>query len=311
MVSLQRARSVWLGADTAFCSGQSLVLDAGSGYLRYQWNTGADTRQLEVKNAGLYTLLATDQNGCITRDSLRILQVFALPRVQLARDQPLCEGSYVNLVAPAGMRTYLWSDGSTEPSMDASALGSYWVRVTDQNGCEASDTSTITLLVPIVQNILPKDQAVCSYSQFTITPTRRFDQYLWSTNETRSSIVVNKPGTYWLRAVDGYGCTARDSIVITHTECAKGFYAPNVFTPNADGINDIFKPSVFGPLLKYELHVFNRFGEKIFQSTDPNQGWNGNIKGQQIPTGTFTWYCIYQLQGEDVKKEKGTVTLIR
>ncbi|HMK24840.1 MAG TPA: T9SS type B sorting domain-containing protein [Chitinophagaceae bacterium] len=91
----------------------------------------------------------------------------------------------------------------------------------------------------------------------------------------------------------------------------KGLYVPTAFTPNADGKNDNFKPSIFGNVLQYQFAVYSRWGEIVFSTNKIDEGWNGSFNGHRQDANIFVWYCIYQLEGEDVKRKKGTVALIR
>ena len=87
-------------------------------------------------------------------------------------------------------------------------------------------------------------------------------------------------------------------------------YVPSGFTPNGDGRNDIFKPLYYGKLMNCRFVIFNRPGQKVFETTDCTRGWDGKIKGI-AQTGTFVWTLSYQFEGENKKEAKGTVTLIR
>ena len=88
-------------------------------------------------------------------------------------------------------------------------------------------------------------------------------------------------------------------------------YLPTGFTPNSDGLNDIFRPIVLWKLSAFHLAIFNRFGEKIFESSDASKGWNRLVKGVEQNTSTFIWLMFYQFEGEEKIEEKGTVTLVR
>ncbi len=94
-------------------------------------------------------------------------------------------------------------------------------------------------------------------------------------------------------------------------QCLKGLYVPNAFTPNHDGKNDVFKALLFGDIRKYELIIYNRWGNEVFRTRDPGIGWDGTFKGGEPPTQVLVWICSYQLNGEPAKVEKGTVTMIR
>jgi gliding motility-associated-like protein len=93
-----------------------------------------------------------------------------------------------------------------------------------------------------------------------------------------------------------------------HIEC--GPFVPNAFTPNNDGRNDGFRMTWHCGVSQYRLWIYNRWGQKVFESTDPGIMWDGRVNGNTQPTGSFIWYCQYQLNGINQTK-KGIVTLIR
>ena len=86
---------------------------------------------------------------------------------------------------------------------------------------------------------------------------------------------------------------------------------PNAFTPGNDGKNDQFRAKAFGAVKKFEITVYNRWGEVVFSSIDPDKGWDGKYAGKEQPGGVFVWICRYQLEGEPEQFDRGTMTLIR
>jgi gliding motility-associated-like protein len=138
-----------------------------------------------------------------------------------------------------------------------------------------------------------------------------YNSYLWNTTSSTSSITVTQPGIYWLQVTNNDHCTGRDSILVNPKDCMKGFYIPTAFTPNNDGNNDIFMPLLFGNVKQYRFTIYNRWGEKVFETRQPAKGWDGMTGGTKQDTHVFVWSCTYQFEGEEVKEEKGTVVLIR
>jgi gliding motility-associated-like protein len=190
-------------------------------------------------------------------------------------------------------------------------IGTYAVTVTDGNGCKGRDTSLIKTVNPLPKDFLNADTAICSYGTLELRPVSTFNRYVWSSGGIGSSVIVSQPGIYWLEATDGNACKGRDSITVLTKDCMKGFYVPNAFSPNSDGKNDLFRPLLFGSIKKYQFTIFNRWGEVVFQTYLVQNGWDGRSKGLILPSGVFVWTCTYELEGEVVKSEKGTVMLIR
>ena len=86
---------------------------------------------------------------------------------------------------------------------------------------------------------------------------------------------------------------------------------PNAFTPNNDGLNDVFRPKVYGKLAKYHLLIYNRNGEKVFETYEYSKGWDGRVYGKEQQTSVFVWALTYQLEGKAQESKRGSVTLIR
>jgi gliding motility-associated-like protein len=108
------------------------------------------------------------------------------------------------------------------------------------------------------------------------------------------------------------GTVSSNSIIIKFDAgCPKGFYMPTGFTPDHNGTNDFCKPLIFGHVISYHFSIYNRWGEKIFDTKDKQKGWDGTIKGAQQNSGIFIWTCTYQFSGQSPETKKGTVALIR
>ncbi|MGZ3951078.1 MAG: T9SS type B sorting domain-containing protein [Flavisolibacter sp.] len=299
-----------LGADKSFCSGDSVVFDAGTGFAQYNWSNGANLQKMTVTKAGSYSLMAVTIQGCKSYDTVKVVNVYTNPVVLLDHTPFLCTGSSRTL-DPGSFASYIWSDGSTQQKVTVGSTGMYAVQVTDNNGCKGSDTTIITAMLALPADFLPADTLLCSYDKLAIASRNSYSSYLWSTGSILSSEIISQPGTYWLQVKDGYGCVGKDSIIISPKDCMKGIYVPTAFSPNGDGKNDLFHPLLFGNVKKYSFTIYNRWGAAVFQSTELNRSWDGRIAGVLQDSNVFTWICTYQFEGEQVKSEKGTVMLVR
>lgn len=308
-VSINVARPVLLGNDAAFCTGDSLLLSAGAGYSQYNWSNGAASSAITIKQAGTYSVIATEPYGCKATDTLQV-QLFPIPKPLLGNDFNLCKGDQRQLDA-GNFSRYLWQDGSTGRYYNASAKGSYWVKVSDVNSCAGYDTIQVKNILPLPADFLKSQDSICQYDKISISALRSFSSYLWSTGAMQPAITVDAPGLYMLTVKDADGCAGKDSMLIFQKNCFAGVYVPTAFTPNGDSRNDIFKATVYGSLLTYRLEIFNRYGEMIFTTNDPQKGWDGKFKGVTLPTSSFTWQCYYQFPGQLMRFSKGNVLLIR
>ncbi|MBL7725728.1 MAG: gliding motility-associated C-terminal domain-containing protein [Chitinophagaceae bacterium] len=161
-------------------------------------------------------------------------------------------------------------------------------------------------------DFLPLDaDTICIYGSLELRPVGNFKTYLWSTGAVTPSIDITQPGTYLLQVTTSEDCPGIDSVTIFSKECLKGFYMPTGFSPNSDGRNDILKPFLGGRIVQYRLMILNRWGQVVFQSTDPGKGWDGTFNGVKQNNDVFVWSCTYQFAGEALKSEKGTVVIVR
>jgi gliding motility-associated-like protein len=238
------------------------------------------------------------------------LAVNPKPLPDLGTDKNLCRNTTLSLT-PGNFTSYLWQDNSTASEFTVNSSGVYWVQVTNKFNCVATDTFKVLSVVEPPANFMKNTDSICSYKDLELVSTRSYTSYQWSTGAATKNILVQSPGLYWLKVTDNNGCTGVDSILVYAKNCMFGIYIPTAFTPDKNGINDKFKPIVYGKTLQYNLVVYNRFGSIVFKSTDPNKGWDGSIRGVLQENAAFVWTCSYQLEGRLPKTEKGTVLLLR
>lgn len=238
------------------------------------------------------------------------LNVNPKPAPELGNDRNLCRNSQY-VLTPGNFDTYLWQDNSTTANFTVNAAGLYWVKVTNSFNCSATDTFRVTAILESPADFLKETDSICNYSTLEIIPTNSYSSYQWSTGSTGNKIIIQSPGSYHLRVTDASGCEGKDSITVFAKQCLLGLYIPSAFTPNKDGKNDLFIPQVFGNLKQFKLTVYNRWGTVVFQTNDPQRGWDGMVNGFLQDNAVFVWVCSYQLEGLAPKTEKGTVTLIR
>jgi gliding motility-associated-like protein len=310
-VRLRSAPRINLGNDTAFCRGNSITLDAGPGFSSYTWQDGTNGQQYTAQNAGAYSVAAAHASGCIVRDTLRILNLYNLPALNLGADTVLCQGNSITFDAGAGFLNYLWQDGSGNSSFTTAQTGSYWVQVTDANNCRNRDTVAILRIASLPAGFVPKDTAICQAQPIILRVSGNYRRYLWSTGQVSPAISISAPGAYWVEVTDANGCTARENMRVAPKECLRAIYFPSAFTPGVDGKNDLFRAIVYGVPQSFYLAVYNRWGQKVFETRDYTKGWNGSIGGVPQDSGGFIWYASWRFDGQETVSQKGTLLLIR
>ncbi len=312
LISINALPTVNIGPDKSICFGDSLQLKGGSGFRSYLWSNGAQTTTIYVKQIGLYTLRITDANGCAARDSMHINTIIPLPDAGLPSTLGVCKGQTSALSAEAGLSSYLWSTGAINQVININSTGIYWVSVANAAGCSSTDTVFVNSQYSVPANFLPfSDTAICSYETVEIAAPATYRSYLWSNGNTTSRNILQPKGLHWLSVTDLNGCIGKDSVSIRAKDCPVRIYFPNSFTPNNDGSNDFFKPGIFGLTSQYRLVIYNRYGQPIFETNNPSNGWDGTFKAEHQPMGAYVWVCQYQLVGSTPTMAKGYVLMLR
>lgn len=317
--------------DSLVCVGGTINLIASvSTGNNYSWS-GPNNYSHEGKiavisqagfmNAGLYTLI-TKNSACSSPPFSRGVKIFQdnyFPGIE--GDSAYCAGEIINIGAfDNSVSDYFWQgpNGFTstlqKPNIGVANThnnGIYSLRVR-RNGCFSQQTN-INLIVqsnPIID--LGPDTLICEGSILFLDAKNNGSKYLWSTGDTSRVIQINKPGIYSVIIENGE-CSSTDEIYID--ACNSILWLPNVFTPNKDGINERFKPVIKGTLGSFQMLIFNRWGQQIFETSDALEGWNGDFLGEPCPTGVY-YYIIEYTTGLIAKSQeqnikRGAVTLLR
>jgi len=310
-IKIQQPLKLNIGNDTSFCKGGAAVFKVPNGFTNYVWQDGSVSQIFTATQQGSYFVTAKDANGCVVKDTAAVINIYPLPMVSLGSDLAICQNQSYRFDAGPGFVKYLWQDNSSNQTFTANAPGTYWVQVTDMHTCKNADTVLITGYKPQPQHFIDSIAAVCFGKNITLTAVGNWPAYLWSTGAITSAIDVNAAGTYWLQVTDTNGCKAKENIKVTAENCVNSIYFPNAFTPNNDSRNDTYKPIINGVITKIQFTIYDRYGNKVFETNDPAKGWDGNYKGKAQGNIGFVWYCVYQFAGSSERTKKGTVVLIR
>nr|WP_236023321.1 gliding motility-associated C-terminal domain-containing protein [Chitinophaga chungangae] len=135
--------------------------------------------------------------------------------------------------------------------------------------------------------------------------------YKWQDSSSVASFTVTQPGVYAIVA-ENVCNRATDSVNVWYQNCDCQLFFPTGFTPNGDGVNDLFRPKYRCQITQYKLSIYNRWGDFIFFTTDPGVAWNGKHNGEPASLGTYVWVVEYidELNAKYYRKS-GAVTLIR
>lgn len=202
--------SISANGPLKFCQGNSVVLDAGSGYQTYLWSTGATTRTITVTQAGSYSVQAFISASCGGTSDPVVVQVSAVPDALVSPQGPttFCQGESVTLKANDGMASYAWSTGETTQSITVTLSGSYTVTVSNSSGCIDASPA-----VAVVVNPLPTPVVTLTGGTLTVTVANG-SSYQWQlsqqnvTGATQQSFTPTVSGMYRVRVTNTTGCSA-------------------------------------------------------------------------------------------------------
>ncbi|RFS24619.1 PKD domain-containing protein [Chitinophaga silvatica] len=278
-----------------------------------------------------YIVQASNVYGCMMKDSTDITVV---PKVNLtvSNDTIACYGSSVQLKA-AGAAYYKWTpvlgltnDNVADPVTTPIEDITYQVTGTNDPICPMSAPLSVKVEVkPVPQVYAGKDQTVMVGSivslrasgspdviKYTWSPT----EYLDNPNTPYAIAAVRKPMTYSVTGTNQYGCKKSDVVNIDLVCNSDVMYIPNTFSPNGDGVNDIFYVRGKGINFIKSFRIFNRLGQEVFHREkinidDINAGWNGNYNGKPMPADVYIYFVEAYCDTNEFFQLKGNVTLLR
>lgn len=296
-----------LGNDTTVCPYEELTLDVSYNNATYQWQNASTLSYQHISQPGIYSV-TVNVNGCLEEDQI-IVSHFPYQSLNLGKDVLLCKETETVLLSSNLLGSYyLWNTGSNESSIEAYPLGNYSLEMVDNYGCILRDTVEVTYNEPKLS--LMEDQEICLGETLLISAKgENVKEYYWNTGSTKANISVADPGMITVMVVDSNNCRAWDSLEVSLGGCQ--VYVPNTFTPNDDGVNDVFMAK--GENINiFELAIFNRYGEEVFSTDSIDEGWDGTFKGKASPMGVYSFKVLFQnTVSKDVVSKTGYVSLVR
>ncbi len=329
-ITVESIPVVELGPDKSICRGlplalESLVSPYRSDYL-YGWtpNTGnlsnpdGPNTSLLSDTSITYVLTVQTPAGCSGSDSIAIL-VFPGVTGDISADTGYCPGGSVTLFASGGS-IYSWSpsygldDTSTAtPMANPETTTDYTVVISNQYNC--SDTQQVSIEVfPDAVLYMPDTVVVYPGEAYKLEPGTNCLYFAWFPPSGMSNADISNPvfdpdvrTRYFVTARTEHGCEIKDSIDVLVEETI--WDMPNAFTPS--GSNSRFRPAIRGLAILKQFVIFNRWGNKVYSSTDINNGWDGTFNGQPQPVGVYVYLIEGITDKGNVLRRQGNVTLLR
>lgn len=278
-----------------------------------EYTTDSITHVFDVEGAYDVVLIAFDPTGCSQSDTITTtISVAPISFAFELVDRVLCaDAAYVTLDAGQFAGDHLWNTGATTPTINAAEVGEFWVTIYNDQGCIGTDTVEV-LEAPVYD--LEFEELTCPGVKATLRiPMDNASAFLWDDGSTlREREVQGQAGGYGFVAVDAFGCVHADSAHVTLYDSDTQLFAPNAFSPNGDGINDLFEFSGYGER-ELDLTIYNRWGERIYQTVSLNLPWDGTYNGAPVKNDLYVYVLNYNgmCTGQEEFQRTGHVTVVR
>lgn len=302
--------AVNLGSDTFYCATKPNIIKpvSSSNVISYLWNNGSIADSLNIAGAGTYWVKVS-ANGCHFSDTINVadnpVNSFSMPL-----DTIICERSMYVLTLVQPVNTSItWNDGTMGNAHLINAAGTY-SSVANSMGC-LKPASFNVATKPLATVSLGKDTTLCNNTDYLLKVSYPQASFLWSNGSADTFLVAKMPGIYWVESSLN-NCMFRDSVEVKYQKCDCETILPNAFSPNGDGINDVFVPKMECMPVNYQLSIFNRYGQPVFETKSFQQGWDGRKNGQPLPVGTYYYILTYYNGGLSTgERFTGSITLLR
>lgn len=281
------------------------------------YQNGTTFRNLEP---GTYKVYGRG-NSCVDSAEITIVAPAAID-LGITSGNETCgrENGSLTLTGTGGTLPYTFEvNGVRVTPTDLRALhaGDYTVTIIDANGCRVTETATLNnILLPPVR-ITNRDTTIALGEKIELHAVNAID-YFWHPGEGLSCVqcqtTIAQPTestTYIVYTMNGANCVKSDTVTV-YVDKRHFLFIPTAFTPNKDGLNDVFRVKGQG-VASFNMHIYNRWGQLIFRSADVRSGWDGTYIDKLQPSGSYVYRIEYSFadEADKVYQQKGAITLVR
>ncbi len=306
--------------DTAITSGS----DAGLTFSYYanQAGTITVTNPNEITTSSIYYIKGANSTSCASLPQAVTAVIGSKPTLIYGGDSIICKGSSASLHANALGNTMHWQGLNTTADtvvVTPDATTNYTVTTSNNSGC--SDTAVLQVRVidhslKLTGNPDPVEAGYdvtltsSSDSAFTVVSWWPSAQFGDDSATSQTFVISDTSQLFKVTGKDTWGCVDTAVVVVNVTPNPKSLFIPNAFTPNRDGLNDVFR-AYGSSIQEIDLRVFNQWGQQLWETHDHEQGWDGTYNGHDQPVGVYIYVARVVIYGGQVITKRGTVNLIR
>lgn len=293
------------------------TVSGGTAPYQYAWQGGGNTPSVTGLAVGNYSCLLSDSHACSV---LKTLTISAAPLLQLSvNNGSVCKGNSYTLIAN-GAVNYTWSPGNnymTNYVVTPSIATVYSVTGEDAAGCQSSTIAVV--MVDTLPTVFAGNDTVVNMDEPLVLIGNGSDQFGWLAFD-RSELSCNfcpvtienpqKETCYILEGLNANNCKNRDTMCVEVIH-DWNIYVPNSFSPNNDGLNDVFIPVGYG-LDEIEINIYDRWGTLVFKTKELKEGWNGFNKNKLCKEDTYVYKIYFSAMNSTRSYERiGRLTLIK
>ncbi|MFT5725260.1 MAG: gliding motility-associated-like protein, partial [Bacteroidia bacterium] len=310
-------KDISIGEDTLVCGNEvNRVLKVENRvFERYLWSNGDTTPTTVVNKPGQYWLQVS-RLGCSEADTMQINEI-RVPVFSLGKDTFICGVVDLNIKPNINADDFTWFDDTKTGVKRITNAGTYWLRA-DLGVCHYIDSITITNRMDLDIDIGPPEMSFCERQDVRLT-TQINDTSIysirWNTGQEVGAITVNETGLYAVNVVDKIcGFMSSDESNVVFLSEALDYYVPNAFSPNLDGINETFSAHVgLTQVDTFHISIYSLWGEKVYESNDINDKWDGKWNGNYVSGGAYIWYAVLKTPclPDEKRYQSGTLTIMR
>ncbi|MFM2201369.1 MAG: hypothetical protein RL040_569, partial [Bacteroidota bacterium] len=288
-----------------YCPGSNVQATILGNWDLVEWSNGTNGPSTSFSTEGAFEVVVTE-NNCSTADDFVVEEV-VLPIIELGSTIEICSDETATINSGY---TGDWSNGASSSSIIVASPGTYGFEYSQQ-GCSVYDeVEVIVKPLPFVSG--NPTQYGCLEEEYTIVINDfSTGSYLWSDGSSETYLTVDQPGRYWFMVTNDCGSVAQ-AVDVVFEDCNVAVYIPNSFTPDNDGVNDVWKIEARN-INSLRTQVFNRWGQVVFESTDISPVWTGgfNSGDTYVPDGLYFFRIeLEKLDGQNEVRE-GSMFLIR
>lgn len=312
-------------------------VNTSTGGFAYNWDfgfAGGTSTEFEptvtFPDTGTYVIKLVVNKGSTCPDSIsRLVKIYPVFKANFGVSGLQCPGSaisFTDLTAstykPVSNWQYNFGDGFVSSSENTTHIysqgGLYYAKLSATNVKGCLDTAVKPILIELFQPFAGDDTTIVKGEHVYFNATGG-SQYTWSPSTNLSDTAIPNPVGYYpdtghysynVHVVSAFGCEG-DARVKVWVVNQPSFFIPTAFTPNGDGLNDIFKPTTIGYKSLNYFRIYNRWGQIVYNSHTLEVGWDGKFEGKPAEMGVYYWLLSTVDRNGNEQNYKGDVTLIR